>query len=80
MQYKVIEYIEFTQNTQILKIAVFAINPSEITKYSPKNDHSIAIFSTFFYKCGILRMVCGESSCPDALEYVWQRRVGGFKG
>ena len=46
---------------------------SEITKNSPKNDHSIAICSIF------LNMVykSSESSCPGGLEYVWQRGVGG---
>ena len=47
MTNKVIEYIEITHNTQIFKIAVFAIKTSDITKISPKNDHSITICSTF---------------------------------
>ena len=47
MTNKVIEYIEITQNTLILKIAAFTVFTSEITKKSPKTDPSIVICSVF---------------------------------
>ena len=48
MTNKVIEYIEITQNTQILKIAVFVISDlRNHQKYPKKNDNSITICSIF---------------------------------
>ena len=43
MANKVIECIVFTQNTQILKIADFAVWSGQITQTAQKNDHSIVI-------------------------------------
>ena len=37
----------FTQNMQILKVVFLLYRTSEITKNTPKTDHSIAIFSIF---------------------------------
>ena len=62
MTYKMIEYIEITQNTKILKIADFAIKSG----------------FNFFNRYGIFWMAPGESSCPENSEYVWQRGVGGL--
>ena len=65
------------QNAQILKIAVFAIyKTSEITKISPKKRSLNRDLLNFFYRYGIFFMVRGESSCPDGLEYVWERGEG----
>ena len=76
MLYKVIEYIEFTQNSQIVKIAVFAIKTSEITKYSPRKRSLNRNFLNLFNRYGIFFMVLGESLCQDGLEFVWERGRG----
>ena len=47
---------------------------------SKKTDHSIVIFSIFFYRYGIFWMPPGESSHPGGSEYVWQRGVEGVLG
>ena len=79
MTYKVIEYIDITQNTKILEIADFALyNLGKITKNGPKTDHSITIFLIFFNRYDIFYMVRGKSSCPDGSEYVWQGGVGAY--
>ena len=73
MLYKVIKYIEFTQNTQILKISVFAIKDLK-----PQKTITQSQFAQFFHRYGIFFMVSGESSCPDGSEFVWERGVGGL--
>ena len=78
MAYKVIEFIVFTQNTQILKIAVFAIKDLRNHKYSPKKPSLNRNFLNLLYMYGIFWVVPGESPCPDGSEYVWQRGVGGL--
>ena len=81
MTYKVIEYIDITQNTKILKIADFALyNLGKITKNGPKKRSLNHNFLKFFNRYGIIYMVCGKSSCPDNSEYVWQGGVGGLQG
>ena len=49
-------------------------------KIAKTTDHSIAIFSIFFYRYGIFWMPPGESSHPGGSEYVWQRGVEGVLG
>ena len=72
------------QNTQILKIADFAIQSgfptSEITKKKPTTDHS-SQFAQFLSRYGIHLLVPDESSCPHCpggSENVCQRGVDGF--
>ena len=63
MLYKVIKYIEFTQNTQILKTAVSAVT-SEITKRAQTTNHSIALFGPFNN-----RGAGGGHICPKAISF-----------
>ena len=52
-----------------------------------RNDHKLQKiritqlqYAQFLYGYDIFWMLPGESSCPDGLEYEWQRGVGGVKG
>ena len=45
-----------------------------MTKNHQKNGSLNRDLLNFWYRYGIFR-IPGESSCPDGLEYVWQRGV-----
>ena len=62
------------ENTQILKIAKFAINLApDLTEITKKNGSLNRDTLNFFNRYGIFWVPPGESSCPDGSEYVWQR-------
>ena len=70
MAYKVIECIVFTKNTQILKIAVFAINDLSNHQKYPQKTITQSRFAQFFQFCLPLLTKCHQ---------VYEMYVAGFK-
>ena len=85
MAYNVISCQKVAENTQILKIAKFAIcksgsRPQKSPKKSPKNGSLNRDLLKLLNRYGIFWVPPGESSCPDGSEYVWQRGVESLLG